>query len=180
MYPNRDCVPCFQSEYRGVTGSITTVCVPLCVSYCQELELSAVFVQILVTVTTGVVGGGHHMPKEHIGPRHRGREDTGGRVVPRPVVCFYFVVYNSFAVEAIGWCILGSKSNGSICKYETYTYRIWNEFSFHTVFMERVVCFLSPSLWRGDIKHTTSFINTVWKKIHFRFFLSHDNSEKYQ
>ena len=40
-------------------------------------------------------------------------------------------------------------------------YRIWNEFSFHTVFMKRVVCFISPSLWRGHIKHTTSFINTV-------------------
>ena len=34
-------------------------------------------------------------------------------------------------------------------------------FQFHTVFMKRVVCFISPSLWRGDIKHTTSFINTV-------------------
>ena len=43
-------------------------------------------------------------------------------------------------------------------------YRIWNEFSFHTVFMKRVVCFISPSLWRGDIKHTTSFINTVWNE----------------
>ena len=33
--------------------------------------------------------------------------------------------------------------------------------------MKRVVCFISPSLWRGDIKHTTSFINN-------------DNSEKYR
>ena len=37
------------------------------------------------------------------------------------------------------------------------------------------MCFISPNLWRGDIKHTTSIM-----KIHFRFFLSHDNSEKYQ
>ena len=47
-------------------------------------------------------------------------------------------------------------------------YRIWNEFSFHTVFMKRVVCFISPSLWRGDIKHTTSFINTVWNENSFQ------------
>ena len=47
-------------------------------------------------------------------------------------------------------------------------YRIWNEFSFHTVFMKRVVCFYIPSLWRGDIKHTTSFINTVWNENSFQ------------
>ena len=31
---------------------------------------------------------------------------------------------------------------------------LWNEFC----------VFISPSLWRGDIKHTTSFINTVWNE----------------
>ena len=55
-------------------------------------------------------------------------------------------------------------------------YRIWNEFSFHTVFMKRVVCFITPSLWWGDIEHTKSFINTVSNENS----LSHDNSEKYQ
>ena len=50
----------------------------------------------------------------------------------------------------------------------SYKYRIWNEFSFHTVFMKRVVCFISPSLWRGNIKHTTSFINTVWNENSFQ------------
>ena len=54
--------------------------------------------------------------------------------------------------------------NGETCD----KYRIWNEFSFHTVFMKRVVCFISPSLWRGDIKHTTSFINTVWNENSFQ------------
>ena len=49
-----------------------------------------------------------------------------------------------------------------------HKYRIWNEFSFPTVFMKRVVCFISPSLWRGDIKHTTSFINTVWNENSFQ------------
>ena len=39
--------------------------------------------------------------------------------------------------------------------------RIWNVFSFHTVFMKRVVCFISPRQRLGDIKHTTRFINTV-------------------
>ena len=54
------------------------------------------------------------------------------------------------------------------CQTDWYIYRIWNEFSFHTVFMKRVVCFISPSLWRGDIKHTTSFINTVWNENSFQ------------
>ena len=30
----------------------------------------------------------------------------------------------------------------------SYIYRILNEFSFHTVFMKWVVCFISPSLWQ--------------------------------
>ena len=51
---------------------------------------------------------------------------------------------------------------------ECNKYRIWNEFSFHTVFMKRVVWFISPNLWRGDIKHTTSFINTVWNENSFQ------------
>ena len=49
-----------------------------------------------------------------------------------------------------------------------YIYRIWNEFSFHTVFMKRFVCFRCPSLWWWYIKHTTSFINTVWNEIPFQ------------
>ena len=62
----------------------------------------------------------------------------------------------------------------------TNIYRIRNEFSFQTVFMKRAVCFVSPSLWRGDIKYTTSFKIPYEMKIHFRFFLSHDNCGKYQ
>ena len=54
-----------------------------------------------------------------------------------------------------------------------------NEFSFYTVFMKRVLCFYTPSLWRGDIKYT-SFINTLWNEFHFRFFLSHVNLAKTQ
>ena len=59
--------------------------------------------------------------------------------------------------------------------------------NFHSIrcIMKRVVCFISPSLWRGDIKHTTreargykthnSFHNTSYgMKIHLRFFLSHE------
>ena len=58
----------------------------------------------------------------------------------------------------------GSDMNFHFIRY------VWNE-----------LCFISPSLCRGDIKHTTSVIDTVLKmKIHFRFFLSHYNSEKYQ
>ena len=50
-----------------------------------------------------------------------------------------------------------------------YLYRIWNEKSFHTVFMKRVVCFISPSLLRGDIKHTTSFINMHKYRMKWKF-----------
>ena len=37
---------------------------------------------------------------------------------------------------------------------------IGSQMNFHSIrcIMKRVVCFISPSLWRGDIKHTTSFI----------------------
>ena len=37
-----------------------------------------------------------------------------------------------------------------------FTYRIWNEFSFHTVFM-KLVCFISPCQRLGDITTHTSF-----------------------
>ena len=46
--------------------------------------------------------------------------------------------------------------------------RIWNEFSFHTVFMKRVVCFISPRQRLGNIKHTTRFMNTVWNENSFQ------------
>ena len=50
-----------------------------------------------------------------------------------------------------------------------HKYRIWNEFSFHTVFMKRVVCFYIPEpLARGYINHTTSFINTVCNENSFQ------------
>ena len=46
--------------------------------------------------------------------------------------------------------------------------RIWNELSFHTIFM-KLMCFISPSLWPGDIKHTTRFIkNTLWNENSFQ------------
>ena len=46
-----------------------------------------------------------------------------------------------------------------------HKYRIWNEFSFHTVFIKRVVCFLSKA--RGYKTHK-SFINTVWNENSFQ------------
>ena len=52
--------------------------------------------------------------------------------------------------------------------------RIWNEFSFHTVFMKLVVCFISPCQRLGDIKNTTRFINIVWNEISFQI-LYNDN-----
>ena len=46
--------------------------------------------------------------------------------------------------------------------------------NFHSIrcIMKRVVCFISPSLWRGDIKHTTSFIihRMEWKFIWDSFY----------
>ena len=39
--------------------------------------------------------------------------------------------------------------------------RIWNEFSFHTVFMKRVVCFISPSLWPG-LQRWDVYLPTYW------------------
>ena len=46
--------------------------------------------------------------------------------------------------------------------------RIWNEFSFHTVFMKLVVCFISPRQRLGDIEHTPRFINTLWNENSFQ------------
>ena len=50
--------------------------------------------------------------------------------------------------------------------------------------MKRVVCFISPSLWRGDIKYATSFINTVWNENLFQILfitcLTHKNARKTQ
>ena len=45
--------------------------------------------------------------------------------------------------------------------------RIWNEFSFHTVFMKLVVCFISPRQRLGDIKTHNSFhkYRMKWKSI---------------
>ena len=37
------------------------------------------------------------------------------------------------------------------------------------IFMKRVVFLKSPSLFRGDIKHITRFINTVWNETSFQF-----------
>ena len=39
-----------------------------------------------------------------------------------------------------------------------HTYKIWTECFVHTVFIKSFVCFKSPSLWRGDKQHATSFI----------------------
>ena len=86
-------VPCVQVQYSGVTASIITNSPPVRVSMSRELESGAVSVQIKVTVTKVDVIG-HCVPHEHICPRHRGREEPSGRVVPRSFVCFYGVVYH--------------------------------------------------------------------------------------
>ena len=52
--------------------------------------------------------------------------------------------------------------------------RIWNEFSFHTVFMKLVVCFISPRQRLGDMKHTTRFINTLWNENLFQILYFHN------
>ena len=76
------------------------------------------------------------------------------------------------------WCRVkhnasGRFSHGIFSKYIIFSWnihnfrnyrvikRIWNEFSFHTVFMKL-----------GDIKHTTSFINTVWNENSFQILYS--------
>ena len=52
---------------------------------------------------------------------------------------------------------------------------IGSEMNFHFIWYlwNKLCVFMSPSLWWGDIKHITSFINTYEMKIHVRFFLSH-------
>ena len=37
---------------------------------------------------------------------------------------------------------------------------IGSQMNFHSIqrIMKRLVCFISPSLWQGDIKHASSFI----------------------
>ena len=47
---------------------------------------------------------------------------------------------------------------------------IGSEMNFHFIrYLWNELCvFISPSLWRGDIKHTTSFINTVWNENSFQ------------
>ena len=47
--------------------------------------------------------------------------------------------------------------------------RIWNKFSFHTVFMKLVAYFISPRQRLGDIKHTTRFMNTVCTENSFQY-----------
>ena len=48
--------------------------------------------------------------------------------------------------------------------------RIWNEFSFHRVFMKLFEFLISPRIRLRDIKHTTCFINTctVWNENSFQ------------
>ena len=47
---------------------------------------------------------------------------------------------------------------------------IGSEMNFHFIrYLWNELCvFISPNLWRGDIKHTTSFINTVWNENSFQ------------
>ena len=57
--------------------------------------------------------------------------------------------------------------------------RISNEFSFHTMFYETRCVFYIPSPRLGDMKTHNSFRKTSYEmKIHLRFFLSHDNSNR--
>ena len=59
-----------------------------------------------------------------------------------------------------------------------HKYRIWNEFSFHTVFMKQVMCFYIPEPLVRDIKRTKSFINTVWNENSFQILFITLNSQK--
>ena len=47
---------------------------------------------------------------------------------------------------------------------------IGSEMNFHFIrYLWNELCvFISPSLWRGDIKHTPSFINTEWNEHSFQ------------
>ena len=42
------------------------------------------------------------------------------------------------------------------------------DFHFIRYLWNEMCVFISPSLWRGDMKHTTSFINTVWNENSFQ------------
>ena len=42
------------------------------------------------------------------------------------------------------------------------------DFHFIRYLWNELCVFISPSLWRGDIKHTTSFINTLWNENSFQ------------
>ena len=57
----------------------------------------------------------------------------------------------------------------SLSKYfPHYIINIGSQMNFHSIrrIMKRVVCFISPSLWRGDIKHTSVIIHRMeWKFI---------------
>ena len=59
-----------------------------------------------------------------------------------------------------------------LCDKKKFRKIIWNEFSFHTVFMKLVMCFISPCQRLGDTKHTTRFINTVWNENSFQILNS--------
>ena len=54
----------------------------------------------------------------------------------------------TFLSEWFAGINIGSEMNFHFIRY------LWNEFC----------VFISPSLWRRDIKHTTSVINTVWNE----------------
>ena len=59
---------------------------------------------------------------------------------------------------------------------------IGSEMNFHFIwYLWNELCvFISPSLWPGDIKHTTSFINTVWNENLFQIlFIFAKMQEKY-
>ena len=53
--------------------------------------------------------------------------------------------------------------------------RIWNEFSFHTVFMKLVVCFISPCQRLGDINTQLISYIPYEMKIHFRSYIYQTN-----
>ena len=50
------------------------------------------------------------------------------------------------------------------------TIDIGSEMNFHFIqYLRNKLCdFISPSLWRGDIKQATSFINTIWNENSFQ------------
>ena len=66
------------------------------------------------------------------------------------------------------------------CEFNMWIKRIWNEFSFHTVFM-KLVCFISPRQRLGDIKTHNSFhkYRMKWKFISDPIFLSTYDTHRY-